>query len=56
MGTGTMGTTALRTTLCITLVLLALATLAIVWQETIIDRQRLVIRGLSGFHFSDGKT
>jgi hypothetical protein len=46
----------LRTMLYIMLVLLALATAAIVWQETIIDQQRLVIRGLSGFHFSDGRT
>ena len=46
----------LRTMLYIALVLLAIATAAIVWQETIIDQQRIVIRELSGFHFSDGKT
>ncbi len=46
----------LSVALCIVLVLLALATVAIAWQETIIDRQKRVIRDLSGFHFSDGRT
>jgi hypothetical protein len=49
-------TPTLRIMLGITLVLLVLLTIAVIWEGAIIDFQAHLIRDLSGFHFSDGKT
>ncbi len=46
-------TSLLRTTLRVTLVLLMLATWAIVWQAQVIQQQKRLIRQLSGFALKD---
>ena len=41
----------LRVTLAVTMVLLVLATVAIVWQANIIQQQKALIRDMSGMQF-----
>lgn len=49
-----MGTSALRTTLCIALLLLILATWAIAWESAIIQQQRHVIHDLFSDQHKEG--